>query len=202
MNWLQEGDANIKKFHGIMSNCRRQNTINLVSVNGVTVEGVQNIQTVVYNHFSSHFKVVATDRPSVEALPFRKLSYGEAGNLTKPFSLEEVKQAVWDCDSFKSPGPVGIRFDIIKKNWALVQDDFMQFLMDFHRNRICPLTNLEVTISNLFCYQMLTCFFLVKKLYKIKRKKCKDWGTLNLTQVQPKQRYNMIIIIIFFVIKK
>jgi len=76
-----------KKIHGIMSNRCRQNAINLVSVNGVNVEGVQNIRAAVYNHFSSHFKVVATDRPTVEALPFRKLSYGEGGNLTKPFSL-------------------------------------------------------------------------------------------------------------------
>jgi len=77
-----------------MSNRRRQNTINLVYVNGVNVEGVQIIKAAVFNQFSSHLKRVATVRPSVEALPFRKLSCGEAGNLTKPFSLEEVKQAV------------------------------------------------------------------------------------------------------------
>jgi len=70
----------------------------------------------------------------VEDLPFCKLSYGEAVNLIKPFSLEEVKQAVWDCDSFKSPGPDGISFYFIKKNWELVKDDFMRFLVDFHRN--------------------------------------------------------------------
>jgi len=116
MNWLQEGDDNTNFFHAVMSNRRRQNTINLVSVNGVNVEGVQNIKAAVFNHFSSHFKRVETVRPGVEALPFRKLSYGEAGNLIKPFSLEEVKQAVWDCDSFKSPEPDGISFDVIKKN--------------------------------------------------------------------------------------
>ena len=134
MNWLQEGDANTKKFHGVMSNRRRQNTINLVSVNREIVEGVQNIRDAVFNHFSSHFKRIATVRPSVDALHFRNLSFSEAGNLTKPFSLEEIKQAVWDCDSFKSPGPDGISFDFIKKIWELVKDDFMQFLMDFHRN--------------------------------------------------------------------
>jgi len=25
--------------------------------------------------------------------------------LTKPFSLEEVRAVVWDCDNFKAPGP-------------------------------------------------------------------------------------------------
>jgi len=48
-------------------------------------------------------------------LNFRKISYGEAGNLIKPFSLEEVKQTVWDCDGFKSPKQDDISFDFIKK---------------------------------------------------------------------------------------
>lgn len=134
MIWLHEGDANTNFFHGVMSNRRRQNAINLVFVDGVNVEGVQNIRAAVYNHFSSHFKRVTTFRPSVEALPFRKLSLREAGNLTKPFSHEEVKQAVWDCDSVKSPGPNGISFNFIKRFWDLVKDDFMQFLVDFHLN--------------------------------------------------------------------
>lgn len=86
-----------------MSNCRHRNNISMVHVDGVSVEGVQNIRTTVFNIFSTHFKNSAAARPGVETLSFRKLSYGESGNLTKPFSIEEVKQAVWDCDSFKNP---------------------------------------------------------------------------------------------------
>ena len=115
MHWLRDGDANIKFFHAAMSSRRRQNAINMLSVGGINVEGVQNIRAALYDHFSNHFKAIRTDRPNVEDLNFRKLSFPEAGNLTKPFSLEEVKQVVWDCDSFKSPGPDGINFDFIKK---------------------------------------------------------------------------------------
>jgi len=83
--------------------------------------GVHNVRVAVYNHFSSHFKVVPIARPSVEGLHFRQLSYGEAGNLTKPFSLDEVKQAVWDCDSFKTLGPDGISFDFLKNFGRLLR---------------------------------------------------------------------------------
>lgn len=70
----------------------------------------------------------------MEALPFRKLSIAEAGSLTRPFNVEEVKHAVWECDSFKSPGPDGISFDFIKQFWAEMKDDFMRFLIEFHQN--------------------------------------------------------------------
>jgi len=134
MKWLQEGDANSKFFYGYMSSRRRNNTINLVCVDGARVEGVHNIRAAVFNHFSSHFKAVEATRPWVEGLPFRKLSYAEASKLTKPFSMEEVKQAVWDCDSYKSPGPVGISFGFLKEFWELLQDDFFRFMVEFHRN--------------------------------------------------------------------
>jgi len=134
MNWLQEGDANSKFFHGVMSNRRRQNAINMVTVGGVNIEGVQNIRVAVYDHFSNHFKAFRELRPSLQGTHFSKLSYGQAGSLTKPFSVEEVKQAVWDCDGLKSLRPDGINFDFIKKIWEILQDDFMTFLMEFHHN--------------------------------------------------------------------
>jgi len=101
-----------------------------VNVDGINIEGVHNIRTTVYDHFSHHFKTVGAARPLVDNLPFRKLSGGEAGNLIKPFSFEEVWRAVWDCDSYKSPGPNDITFGFIKDFWEVVRDDFMRFIVE------------------------------------------------------------------------
>jgi len=134
MNWLQAGDANSKYFHGCMSSRRRQNAIHLLSVNGVSVNGVNNIRAAVYSHFATHFKALGADRPRAENLQFRKLSCAQAGTLTKPFSITEVKKAMWDCDSYKSPGPDGINLGFIKDFWDLIHEDLMRFLVEFHRN--------------------------------------------------------------------
>ena len=54
--------------------------------------------------------------------------------LTRPFSLEEVKNVVWDCDIFNGTGPYGINFGFIKDFWNELQVDFMPFLTEFHLN--------------------------------------------------------------------
>jgi hypothetical protein len=123
LNWLKDGDANSKNFHGAMSGRRHHNSINMVSVDGLMVEGVHNVRSAVFHHFSTHFKSLGAVRPNIGGLQFRKL-----------FSQDEVKQAIWDCDSYKSPGPDGISFGFIKEFWELLKDDFIRFMLEFHRN--------------------------------------------------------------------
>ena len=77
---------------------------------------------------------MAAERPSIENLNFNMLSVGQCGDLIKPFSVEKVKQAVWDCDSFKSPGPNGVNLGFIKDFLPELQEDFMRFISDFHMN--------------------------------------------------------------------
>lgn len=101
-------------------------------MDSVQVEGVHNIRTTVFNHFSSHFRSLGVERPEVEDLEFQKLSSGDSSFLVRPFSLDEVKQAVWDCDSCKSPGPDGIIFGFIKEFLQELKDDLMRFFTEFH----------------------------------------------------------------------
>ena len=68
----------------------------------------------------------------MQGLNFRKLSYRQASNLVRPFSLEEVKKALWECESFKSPVSDSINFGFIKDFWHELKDDFMRFLVEFH----------------------------------------------------------------------
>jgi len=134
IQWLREGDANTKFFHGIMSNRRRRNLIPFFLVNGVLVEGVENVRNAVFTHFSSHFQPQHANRPSMESLHFRSLSYREGALLIRHFSVEEVKAAVWDCDNFKCPGHDGVNFGFIKTFRDMLKDDVMRFLMEFHKN--------------------------------------------------------------------
>jgi len=132
--WLKDGDANTKYFHSVLSNRRRRNAIASLMVNGSLIEGVQPIWNAVFTHFKQHFAVTDIHRPGVDNLNFKNLFPMEGSGLIKPFSVAEVKAAVWDCDSYKSPGPDGVNFGFLKDFWEDVKGDVMRFITDFHRN--------------------------------------------------------------------
>jgi hypothetical protein len=48
--------------------------------------------------------------------------------------MEELKIAVWDCESYKCSGPDGVNFGFIKDFWLDMKEDLMHFVADFHRN--------------------------------------------------------------------
>jgi hypothetical protein len=117
-----------------MASRRRGNTISSLIVDGGVVEGVNLVREAVFNYFSDHFINNSEVRPSVEGLEFRHIDVLEGVSLVRPFNIEEKKTAVWNCDSYKSPGPDGINFGFIKDFWSELSGDVMQFVGDFHIN--------------------------------------------------------------------
>jgi len=117
-----------------MSGRRRKNAMSSVTVGGRVVEGVANVREAVFDHFQNHFQPQVCNRPKVDELLFRRLSFADGSQLTCPFHEEEINAAVWDCDSYKSPGPDGISLGFIKDFWPELKNDLMRFVSDFHRH--------------------------------------------------------------------
>jgi len=125
LNWLRDGDANSKYFLSVLASRRRRNSLCSIVVDGVLVEGVQPVRNVVCSHFANHFRAQRAARPGIGHLQFRQLSCMEGGSLIKPFFVNEFKAVVWDCDSFKSPGPDAINLGFIKDFWVEMKDDIV-----------------------------------------------------------------------------
>jgi len=135
----------LNSFHGIMSSSCRSNSIVSISVNSSLIEGVDGVREALFNHFADHFRDVNLDRLGVENLTFKTLNLAQIGELIKPFCVKEVKQAVWDCDSYKSLGPDDINLGFIKDFQSGLKDYFMRFMTKFHRNG-----NLSKGVNNTF----------------------------------------------------
>jgi len=134
MQWLREGDANSKFLHSIMSSRRRRNAIQFIMVDDGVVEGVGNVRSDVFSHFAAHFQPSRVDRPTMDDIHFLSLTCRQGAGLVKPFSMDEVKAAVSDCDNFKCSGLDSITFGFIKDFWDMLKEDVMRFLVEFHRN--------------------------------------------------------------------
>ncbi|XP_023764125.1 uncharacterized protein LOC111912612 [Lactuca sativa] len=110
IKWTIDGDENSKFFHGFINRKNRRNHIHGLTINGRWTTEVNLIKEEVLNFFKSKFSENTTVRPKFINPAFKTLSTMEAIKIEAPFSLEEVKDAVWQCGSDKAPGPDGFTF--------------------------------------------------------------------------------------------
>ncbi|XP_057803521.1 uncharacterized protein LOC131018835 [Salvia miltiorrhiza] len=122
-HWLQEGDCNTKFFHTMASARRKKNSIvRLQRDDGSWTENVDDIKLVARSYFENLFDEsnAVTDFHHV----LDRLSPGidEAMNeeLTKPFTLDEFKAAVFQMHPDKSPGPDGFNPNFYQNCWDVV----------------------------------------------------------------------------------
>lgn len=128
MKWLKEEDANSKFFHSCIQKRRKVNEILGLNFEGVFVDEVEPLREGIKGFFEQHFSSGGWERPSFGNLNMPSLSEAENNLLIAPFSEEEIKGAVWNCENYKSLGPDGVTFSFIKKFWGEVKSDFIDFL--------------------------------------------------------------------------
>ena len=136
--WIREGDCNSKYFHMLMnSNCRRS-TIKGVLIDESWTEEPNRVKEEVCKFFKTRFSEPEFGRPELNGTRFRSISQQQNDMSVARFREEEIKAAVWDCGSEKSPGPDGFNFKFIKQFWETLKPDFIRFLDEFHVNGIFP----------------------------------------------------------------
>jgi len=64
---------------------------------------------------------------------FKGITREDNEMLVGVISKAEVKEAVWNCDSSKSPGPDGFNFGFLKFCWDILKVDVMNAVQSFCR---------------------------------------------------------------------
>ncbi|KAJ4847049.1 hypothetical protein Tsubulata_017084 [Turnera subulata] len=112
LKWSKLGDRNTRFFHITACHKGRKKGIHSVIVKAEASK-----------FFASLYDEPYECRPKVGALPFNSIPLKVAEGLERPITLEEVKGAVWACDSSKAPGPDGYNFAFYKRCWPLIHRD-------------------------------------------------------------------------------
>ncbi|XP_021980533.1 uncharacterized protein LOC110876677 [Helianthus annuus] len=130
--WALEGDENSSFFHHIINSNISTNRLNGLMIDGNWVTNPLSIKESLFGFFEHQFSEPMPNRPSFVCSNLASLSTEEANMLEAPFSEEEIKAAIWECDDDRAPGPDGFNFKFIKKCWSVLRIDFIKLFDRFY----------------------------------------------------------------------
>ncbi|GKD24610.1 RNA-directed DNA polymerase, eukaryota, reverse transcriptase zinc-binding domain protein [Tanacetum coccineum] len=125
IEWLKDRDMNTKFFHKIIKG--RQHKGRIMSVCNEKGDRFENEK--VAEHFVLHFKEFlgkkykVTDFPTNTIVFPNMLSREEASRMCRDVSEVEVKNAMFDIDDSKAPGPDGYTARFYKSAWSIIRKD-------------------------------------------------------------------------------
>lgn len=112
-------------FIGMLNNNLRGCIIYGLLIDGLWETNPLIIKKHIFDFYKVIFDVETTSRTSFSSKLLKTSSPHEATSLEAPFSVEEIKDAVWSCGGEKSPDLNGFTFKFIKKHWDTIRNDII-----------------------------------------------------------------------------
>jgi hypothetical protein len=71
-----------------------------------------------------------------------QVSQEENDLLTRPFTMDKIREVIFQMEYNKAPGPDGFPTEFYQSCWEIVKNDFMALFQEFHNGNL-PLYNLN-----------------------------------------------------------
>ncbi|GKD45707.1 RNA-directed DNA polymerase, eukaryota, reverse transcriptase zinc-binding domain protein [Tanacetum coccineum] len=113
VKWDIERDENSKFFHGLINQKRRNQMINGIMVEGTWTTDPSLIKDAFFQFYKEKFQAQDSQVLFPNLPHSHTLNSTERDYLERMVTLEEIKEAAWDCGSSKAPGPDGFSISII-----------------------------------------------------------------------------------------
>lgn len=131
IKWVTDGDENTRLFHGFLKSKNRKNRIHGLTIDGEWSSDPLAIKSETHKFFANKFREKWPVRPKLISTLFKKLTPDQNHMIESNISLEEIKQAVWNCGSEKAPGPDGFTMKFFKDKWDFVKGDLARLVKHF-----------------------------------------------------------------------
>ncbi|GKC55783.1 RNA-directed DNA polymerase, eukaryota [Tanacetum coccineum] len=138
VKWSIEGDENTSFFHGMLNKKWSLLNIRGIMVDGMWIESPNRVKGEFFHHFSSRFDKPDDRRAHIEMRYPKTLTCDQQVELESDVSNEEIKRAVWDCGTDKSPGPDGFTFGFYRRFWNLIENDVYDVVKYFFTYGVIP----------------------------------------------------------------
>jgi len=142
---LLEGDANTKYFQLVASGKHRKTRIFQLDQEEGVICGDTELKKYITKYYKNLFgpsrgTYVSMDESRRDDIP--QVSSEENDLLIQKFSEVEVKEAIFQMEHNKAPGPYGFPSEFYQAFWHVIKDDLMALFEDFH-NGTLPLHSLN-----------------------------------------------------------
>ncbi|KAG6728212.1 hypothetical protein I3842_02G162400 [Carya illinoinensis] len=129
--WLKEGDRSTKFFHRVANSYRRNNTIDMLKINGRDCTEAPVIREHVVSFFDNLFSEREGWRPTVDGLDFDSIEPQVASWLERAFEEDEVHDVIRKMEKDKVPGPDRFSMGFFQTCWEVVKEDIMNVFQEF-----------------------------------------------------------------------
>jgi len=136
--WLKEGDTNSKYFHRCVKARASRNSLKAINVNGIWVDSPTDVRKAVVDHFKIQVADATWEQPTLDGVDFARFSSEDNRELTAPFSLLEIVEAIKSNDGSKSLGSDDFNFAFFKEFWYLLKHEVRIMFDQFHANEKIP----------------------------------------------------------------
>jgi hypothetical protein len=146
-----EGDANTRFFHLVANGKhRKQHIYRLEDDNGVVVSS-DRLKCHITNYYENMFGVpeqteITLMEDQIHDIP--QVSDEENEILIADFTENEVREAIFQMEHNKAPGPDGVPAEFYQVFWGVINDDLLAMFHEFHKDTL-DLLSLNIGIITL-----------------------------------------------------
>ena len=129
--WLKQRDLNTKFFHSSMKWRRARNELHGMFVDGRWCEDKEVIKDKVRVFFEDRFARKEGCQVRLDNVRFNSISEEDNELLIADFFEDEIRGAIWNCNSSKSPVPDGFNFGFLKHCREIIKLGVLSAVKDF-----------------------------------------------------------------------
>ena len=148
---LLQGDANTRYFQLVANGRHRKTRIFQLEQDEGTIVGHDNLKTYITEYYKNLFgepeqNDFSLNEDTTEDIP--QVSQIENEFLCDEFSEKEIRDAVFQMEHNKAPGPDGFPAEFYQFFWETIKADLIQLFVEFHRGEL-PLHSLNFGVITL-----------------------------------------------------
>ncbi|GKD11164.1 hypothetical protein Tco_1190849, partial [Tanacetum coccineum] len=134
VNWMKNGDKNTAFFYSFLKARKNRNIVeSIYDERGNRFEG-DKVTDQFVKHFEDFLGTSFLVDPINADIFTNTLSMTEAEYMVRDVSQDEIKNALFDIDGDKAPGPDGFSSEFFKKAYDVIGKDFSSAVKEFFRS--------------------------------------------------------------------